>query len=177
MAFLLTNRVGQDIMVTKLFRKSKVNKVIFIDFGIICIGKFKRSFPKNIEKVRFEVRKRTKTSKPMYDEWYHFQTADRLLGNWYFVWLTEDIFYDESFFDIADDKGEPWIYLEPKWKDTVKRILEFYIEESPIHQIAVLLRIQDRSHDISHPVCSLEEYMNDLEAGNIKWNELYFIKG
>lgn len=150
--------------------------MIFIDFGIICIGQSKSSFPQNIKNVRFEVCKRTTDSEPMYNEWYHFHTADKLLGNWYLVWLSRNFFYEQSFFDIAD-KGSPWIYLEPKWKDTVKRILAFYIQASPIHQIAVLLRIQDKSDDISHSVCSLKEYIDALITGNIKWNELYFVKG
>lgn len=148
--------------------------MILIDFGIICIGQSEITYPKGIKNVRFEVEDRQDHSEPMYDEWYHFQTADSLSGKWYFVWLSRNIYLEQSFFDISD-KGDTCIYVESKWKDTVRTILDFYIQESPTHQIAVLLRMQDRSDNISHPVCTLDEFMKYLAAGEVKWNELYFI--
>ena len=148
--------------------------MILIDFGIICIGQEKRRFPKGLKSVRFESHKRTEKSEEMYDDWYNFKTADRLTGMWYFVWLTDDIFLEQSFFDIAP-KGSPWVIAQPEWKDTVERILRFYIERSPQKKIAVLLRIQDRSEDVSHKQCTLCEFMDLLTQGSIRWNELYFI--
>lgn len=150
--------------------------MILIDFGIICLEQSQKSFPEDIQNVRFESYTRTAYSKPMYNEWYHFQDADKLVGVWYFAWLTEDIAFEESFFEI-DDKGCPWIYVESKWKRTVKDLLEFYIQESPIHQIAVILRVQDESNNASHSVCTVNEFMKSLELGNTRWNELYYISG
>ena len=150
--------------------------MIWIDFTVICIGQSEISIPNDIPDVRFDAYRRTTDSEPIYHESYHFQTADNLLGNLYFVWLPEEICYDQSFFDI-DRKGSPWVYVDTKWENTVKSVLQFYLQESPIHQIAVLLRTQDESADISHPICSLEAYMNALTEGNIRWNELYFIEG
>lgn len=131
--------------------------------------------PKDITDVRYETYKRTADSEPIYNESYKFDTADKLLGNLYFVWLPDEIIYDESFFDISQ-KDCPWVCVETKWASTVKRILQFYLQESPTHQIAVLLRVQEESADITHSACSLEEYMNALIEGNIRWNELYFIE-
>ncbi len=150
--------------------------MIYIDFGIICIEQTKKTFPKNVKNLKFEVYRRTEKSDAMYNEWYHFHTADMLTGNWYLVWRKDDI----SHFDIPDDKdctyGPPPVCVEPASKDVVRKLLEFYIEKSPIHRIAVLLRLQDESDDVSHPVCTLDEFMNDLAEGNIRSNELYFIE-
>lgn len=150
--------------------------MIIIDFGIICIGQSEITYPNNIESVEFEVENRRSKSKSMYeyDEWCHFETADSLVGKWYLAWLSKDIFFEQSFFDLSD-KGFSNVCVVPKWKDTVKRILDFYIQESPVHQIAVLLRMQDESNNISHPVCSVKEFMDHLTDGEVKWNELYFI--
>ena len=150
--------------------------MILIDFGVICCGQKKRIFPRGIPKLRFKSSIRKENSGPMYDEWYHFEAADRLTGIWYLVWLTEDLFLEESFFDIAD-KGSPNIYVVPEWEDTVRRVPEFYIDRSPIHRIAVLLRIQDRSENVTHEECTLGEFMEMLKAGNVRWNELYNIVG
>lgn len=149
--------------------------MIWIDFGIICIGQTKPSIPPNINSNDIEIYKRTISSEAQYDEWYNFHTADTLIGYWYIPWLPEEIMYDESFFDISE-KGCPWMNVVPKWEGTVKSILEFYLNESPNHKIAVLLRIQDKSNDTVHSVCKIDEFMNELIEGNIRWNELYFIE-
>ena len=64
-------------------------------------------------------------------------------------------------------------YGAPEW--FCQEILEFYINESPEHKIAVLLRVQDDSNDIVHPLCKLDDFVNYLKEGNIKWNELYYV--
>ena len=152
--------------------------MILIDFGIICREQTKRTFPRgrSAEKVRFQSHIRREDSYPMYDDWYHFEDADKLRGVWYFVWLTKDIILEQSLFDIAD-KSSPYIYVVPEWEDTVRRILEFYLKASPIHRIAVLLRIQDRSQNVTHDECTLDEFMDMLRAGDVRWNELYNIGG
>ena len=76
--------------------------MILIDFGIICREQTKRSFPRSIPKVRFQSHIRRENSEAMYDEFYHFEDADKLTGIWYFAWLTDEIFLEQSFFDIAD---------------------------------------------------------------------------
>lgn len=150
--------------------------MLWIDFGIICIGQTGCALPEHIKNIRFDVFERTAGSEPMYRDGYHFHTADQLVGMWYLAWLPEEIMYDESFFEIAD-AGCPCVYAVPKWVDTVKQVIEFYLQESPVHRIAVLLRVQDESNDISHPNCALDAYMKALTEGKIKWNELYFIQG
>lgn len=150
--------------------------MILIDFGVICREQKRRLIPKNLPKVRFESHIRKETSDAMYDEYYHFEAADKLTGVWYLAWLTDDIFLEQSFFDIAD-KGSPWIYVVPEWERTVKEILAFYLKASPIHKIAVLPRIQDRSENVTHEECTLDEFMDKLRSGDIRWNELYNIGG
>ncbi|WP_295152932.1 hypothetical protein [uncultured Ruminococcus sp.] len=150
--------------------------MILIDLGIICLGQTKRTFPRSIPKVRYRSHVRREDSAPMYDEWYHFEAADRLTGIWYLAWLTDDIFLEQSMFDIAE-KGSPNIYVVPEWEDTVRELLGYYLKESPIHRIAVLLRIQDRSENVTHEECTLDEFMEMLRAGDVRWNELYHIGG
>jgi len=152
--------------------------MIWIDFGIICIGQTTPSIPPmppKIDRMTIDVSKRTIDSDARYNEDYIFHTADTLIGYWYVPWLPEEFRYDESFFDMSE-KGCPWVYVVPKWKDIVRSVLEFYLKESPEHRIAVLLRIEDQSNDIVHSVCKIDEFMNDLTDGNIRWNELYFIE-
>ena len=150
------------------------NFVIWIDFGIICIEQEQSSVPSNMNDFVFESYERTADSEPFYNESYHFHTADKLTGYWYNIWLPDPICYEESFFDIAT-KGVPYIEVVPKWTEYVKDILSFYIDQSPTNKIAVLLRVQDSSNDTVHPDCSLDEFVQELTNGNIKWNEIYFI--
>ena len=148
--------------------------MIWIDFGIICIGQKQTSAPSNMNDIVIEGYERTADSEPFYNDYYHFYTADKLMGCWYNIWLPESICYEESFFDIAT-KGVPYIEVVPKWTEYVKDILSFYIGQSPINKIAVLLRVQDSSNNTVHSDCSLDEFIQRLTVGNIKWNDLYFV--
>lgn len=149
--------------------------MIWIDFGIICIGQEQISVPSNTKNIVVEGYHRTEDSEPFYNENYHFNTADKLLGCWYNIWLPEAICCEESFFDVAA-KGIPYVKVVPKWSKCVENVLSFYISQSPTNKIAVLLRVQDTSNDTVHPDCSLDEFIHALTHGKIKWNELYFIR-
>ena len=118
--------------------------------------------------------KKLANSEPLYNESYHFNTADKLMGCWYNIWFPQPICYEESFFDIAT-KGIPYIEIVPKWTEYVKDILSFYIDQSLTKKIAVLLRVEDFSNDTVHSDCSIDEFIQELTEGNIKWNELYFV--
>ena len=148
--------------------------MIWIDFGIICIGQEQISLHSNMNDIVVEGYRRTADSEPFYDESYHFHTADKLMGYWYNIWLPEPICYEESFFDIAAKCG-PYVEVVQKWAEHVKKLLSFYKDQSPINKIAVLLRVEDFSNDTVHSDCSLDEFIHELTVGNIKWNELYFI--
>ena len=148
--------------------------MIWIDFGVICIGQEKVSMPSDMNDVVIEGYRRIENSKPFYDKSYNFNAADKLLGCWYKIWLSESLCYEESFFDIAS-KGIPCVKVVPKWSNHVKNILSFYLKQSPINKIAVLLRIEDASDDVVHSSCSFNEFVQRLNEGNIKWNELYHV--
>ena len=148
--------------------------MIWIDFGIICIGQERTSAPSNMDDFIIEGYQRTTDLEPFYNDSYHFYTADKLKGCWYNIWLPDSICYKESFFDIAA-KGIPYVEVVPKWTKYVKNFLSFYIDQSPFNKIAVLLRVQDSSNDTVHSECSLDEFIQELTVGNIKWNELYFV--
>lgn len=148
--------------------------MIWIDFGIICIEQEQISVPSGMNDVVIEGHRRTADSGPFYNEEYHFHTADKLSGCWYNIWLPEPICYDESFFDIAS-KGVPYVEAVPKWLACIKTLLSFYISQSPVNKIAILLRVQDASDDTVHSDYSLDEFVRMLTEGNVKWNELYFV--
>ncbi len=149
--------------------------MLWIDFGIICIGQEEPSVPSDIKDIVVESSRRTAGSEPLYDPSYdNFPTADGLTGCWHRVWLPNPVCYEESFFDISP-KDIPWVSVAPKRADAVRRILSFYLNESPVHRIAVLLRVQDTSGDVVHPDCRLDDFIHLLTAGEARWNELYFV--
>ncbi len=148
--------------------------LIWIDFGIICIGQQNTSTPPHAKDFFIEGCQRTINSKAFYDEYYHFHTADTLLGCWYNVWFPESICYSESLFDISR-KDIPYVKVLPQWEKDVRHFLSFYTKESPVHEIAVLLRIQDFSDDVVHPFCNLDDFMQALKNGTVRWNELYYV--
>ena len=149
--------------------------MIWIDFGIICIGQEKKSVPPNTDNLVIEEYQRTANAEQFYNENYSFHTADKQVGVWYNIWLSELSCYDESLFDISSEQI-PNVCVVPKYEALVKQLLEFYLDESPEHNIAVLLRVEDKSNDTVHSLCTLDDFIQALKAGTIKWNELYFIR-
>lgn len=149
--------------------------MIIADFGVICIGQTECTYPDKTDDIRFEAYQRWTDNKAMYESSYNFQSADSLVGYWYFVWPKEELFYEKPFFDIAQ-KGRPYVALAQEWVETVRKVMEFFIEQSPEKRIAVLIREQDNSNDVVHSAIKINEFMENLIAGNIKWNELYFIE-
>ncbi len=143
--------------------------MIWIDFGVICIGQTEKAFPHELEDLQFDACNRSDNSESIYGEHYDFRSADALSGYWYNIWLPETLCYNDSFFDISH-RNVPWVKVVPKWENTVKRILEFYIKESPEHRIAVLLRIEDKSENCVHLPCCIDYFMNALRCGCVRWN-------
>ena len=149
--------------------------MIIADFGVICIGQTECIYPNGIDDICFESYQRVAGSEPMYNDYYNFHTADALTGYWYFIWPKDEIFYEKPFFDIGK-KGRPSVVVIQEWVKTVRKVLEFYIEQSPEKVIAVLIREQDKSNDVVHTTMAIDEFMKNLTLGNIKWNELYFVE-
>lgn len=150
--------------------------MIWIDFGIICIGQEQISQPPDWKDIVVEGYRRMADSAPFYNESYHFAAADALTGCWYQIWLPDPRCYEDSFFDIAD-RGVPYVQTVPGWTASVEKILRFYLAQSPVHRIAVLLRVQDRSDNVVHPLCSLDVFLQRLHDGEIRWNEVYHVHG
>jgi len=148
--------------------------MIWIDFDVICIGQEQISIPADMNDIVIEGHQRTADSEPFYDRSYNFDTADRLSGCWYQIWVPEPLCYEESFFDISSG-GVPCVEVVPKWSHHAEKVLSFYLKQSPAGRIAVLLRIQDTSDDIVHSPCSLEEFVRMLHEGSVRWNELYYV--
>lgn len=148
--------------------------MIWIDFGIICIGQKKPSLPPDIGNLVIEARQREDNAEPFYNENYNFHTADKQVGFWYNIWLPEPICFNESLFDISPHHI-PCVSVVPKYEEIVKQLLEFYLNESLEHKIAILLRVEDKSNDIMHPSCRLDDFIKALKEGTVKWNELYFV--
>lgn len=149
--------------------------MIIADFGIICIGQTKCTYPEGIEDIQFETYKRKANSKAMYNKWYNFHTADTLIGYWYFVWPKDEDLYEKPFFDLGP-KGCPWVIVVQEWAETIRKVLEFYLKQSPENKVAVLIREQDKSNDIIHSAIKFNDFIEKLIAGDIRWNELYFIE-
>ncbi len=150
---------------------------ILVDFGIISIGQTEKTYPELKDKLRFQAYKRNlgKTkSKPFYwdTEFYPFSTAYDLKGVWYLPWFPYEVNLIEYFFEM---KEGPYLRVNPKYESLVRKLLRFYLDESPEKKVAVLLCIQEKSKDLVHEPMKLKAFMDDLKEGKIRWNELYFI--
>lgn len=151
---------------------------VLADFGIICIGQEEKTYP-DLKDLKFQAFRRNlgKTrSKPFYydKDYYGFRSAYDLKGIWYLPMFDYKLNLMEYFFEM---KEGPDLRVNPKYEDTVRKLLSFYLEKSPEKKIAVLLCIQEKAGDVTHEPVKLKEFMSLLKAGSVRWNELYIITG
>lgn len=148
--------------------------MIIADLNIICINqKKKRAF---IDKARLtcEAHNRNRSMSPVYAT-DNFGVADGLKGWWYTYLPSKAYFFDSPFFDLNLRDNDNAVELNPQWNDLLCTLLSFFIKESPCGTIGFLIRLQDKSDNMVHGKYCLEEFMQELRLGNIRYNELYFI--
>jgi hypothetical protein len=62
-----------------------------------------------------------------------------------------------------------------KHLDEIRRIITFYIAQSPINCVTVLFRLQDKEYETIVGVIELNDFFQKLSSGNILYNVAYVI--
>lgn len=151
--------------------------MVLADLNIICVGQSQQKFPTKYNK--FSIRAFNRNRKKLQPVYLYdsFPVAHSLCGWWYQIhpkgWRE---FLENPFFEF-NSYNSAFVGLRSQWIDDIQELLSFYIEQSPIREIAVVIRLESTVSEYVHMSCSIRSYINDLIKGNVAYNHLYFISG
>lgn len=151
-----------------------MNGLMLADLNIICINQQHASLFPNCGNLDIEKYDRNTSGDPVY--WSDdFNTAHRLRGWWYTIYPKGNLFLERPFFDLCNDLECDLVRLYPEWQTVMSNILVYYIEKSPLRKVGVLIRAQDVTEDTVAGEFRLDEFLQMLIHGEVKYNTLYFL--
>ncbi len=156
------------------------------DLNIFVLGQEKPSIFPFSSSITYDL------DTPKYDTW---QFIYELKGTWYYLGREEDGLYTampfcDSNFEISENelpiphwiKSEEVSYhltplkIREEYVKEFKKIVEFFINESPHKMIMLFARYQGGNQEIIQGVISLGEFYELLNSGAILFNICYVIK-
>ena len=147
--------------------------MVATDFLVVCIGQ-KIVSKINIDGVKLEAYKNNVRSRLF--EWDVFQS---LTGIMYDIMPVERITqnYDVEFFCVDLDNRTRDGYVTPltDFEKHIK-IIEYYIEKSPIKSVAILFRYQSRELGKISVINGKYNFYSKLKQNKIQFNKVYIVK-
>lgn len=129
---------------------------------------------------------------PKYETWQYIY---QLKGIWYYLGMTEDNLFNampfcDSNFKVKEEEtpipywveNEDTIYhltplfIKKPYLEEFKRILTFFVMESPEKMVLLLARYQGGNQEIVQGVLSLNQFFKLLECEKILFNVCYIIR-
>ena len=123
--------------------------------------------------------------------WYDFLPKDFKFGEEWGCSRVGDILYDEEkmkirlpkFYAGEDDYADIFEYIEflpefgikQKYRKGLKKVIRYFIDQSPVNMIIFLLRFQGDDKDIIQGVFPKEEFFKMLDNKQVKFNHCYVI--
>lgn len=147
---------------------------VISDINIICINeKTKREYVNDFINVESK-----KASYCYYsNEW---EILSAINGNWYQITpkLRKLGIYSKEFFDINTNRNKFYVVLDEDGIsiDFIKKMLFFYLNNSPINKIVFLIRLDYQKKQKIKGVMKLNEFLNKISNNQILFDTAYIIE-
>ena len=157
--------------------------MVVADLNIICCGQ-KEACPivKGVlmDEIGTDVYDRTSANKQR--RYRYFKRANQEHGVWYDIYPQGNAFLENSFFDLEYGKEEYrrkalLVTLNPYWELSIIKLINFFIDRSPIHKIAIMIYLGNEREDAVTEKLSCNEYIDRLRKGEIHFNKTYYVTG
>lgn len=143
--------------------------MVVSDFNVICLG---QSVPRII--TYGEIGVDVIAAKDGYG--CHWTALNNSNGTWYQFYPLEREKtgqYNDEFFDLTIINRNYMAVPYDNHLAALKKTVDGYLSSSPVHEILVLIRLDERgeSNDISE--ITAENFMSCLSAGALRFNKIY----
>lgn len=154
--------------------------MIISDFNLLCLGSSKIE-SLNLDEINYEVFKNySKTDNAYGNNWL---VMNAFKGMWYSFYPKAREFgdYNNEFFDLearmtpCSKKEEYFLICEERFKTEILKLINYFMEVSPIQRICILFRIENKE---TSKICCYKEknFIKNLCSGKLKFNTIYFIE-
>ena len=102
-----------------------------------------------------------------------------LRGIWYLFYPQNEQLYTNGFCDFGESNqfGKNTIHVRECWVETIAKIVEFHVMNSPHQLVGLMFRLDTTDKEIVHSPRCLSDFLADLKADRLQFNELYFVDG
>lgn len=153
--------------------------MIISDFNLLCLGSAKIE-NLNLDEINYKVFKNYSRTDNAYGN--NWQVMNAFKGMWYSFYpkARELGDYNNEFFDLEtrmnpySRKEEYFLICEERFKTGILKLINYFIESSPIQRICILFRIENKE---TSKICCYKErnFIKNLCLGKLKFNTIYFI--
>ena len=148
--------------------------MVISDLNIICLEQIKPHIF-NENSVSIDIVDRTEGA--YNPEWQYLKDLN---GVWYSVYPRNRLglrTYNDEFFDLGS-RLETTFYIDinEKYKDTLISIFEFYVSESPVHEVDIMIWL-DGDEKMPRICCSFDRFIELLVNGKLLFGVLYHVCG
>lgn len=144
------------------------------DLNIISLGQKKKASCQTPH-VGTDVLKTSRVACLYGDKWSVLSTFKGYLYYLYPVNNKGEYDYSHGFFSLKSENNKKHIILSDLNADELEKIIDFYIQQSPIKKICLLARLDWSKNNVIKGTLSKSSFMKDLKNGKILFNTLYII--
>lgn len=148
--------------------------MVISDFVIISPHQFFARVPKETDVFVEATNRNFIYQKTIYKDGF-FITQHFLRGIWYTVYPSKDKIYTDSFFDLDIDCGVYNVILRNSWRNTIMKVIDYFIDKEPRHSIFVLFRLGYPKCEIFHNCMSKYEFCSKMLEGKLHFDEIYYV--
>lgn len=108
----------------------------------------------------------------------HWKVLQKSKGVWYqFSPLERETTrqYNDEFFDLTVCNTDFQVVVLEKYHDTLKEIVDDYLTLSPIHEILVLIRLDEKGESNNNVMMKYTDFVINLDAGKLLFNKIYHV--
>ena len=148
--------------------------MVIADFYIMCLSQTKRNIIQD-SSVLVTSRSIPVKIKPILVNEYVF--AQNLSGVWYSFEPQERETgdYSAEWFDLEIKNNQYFLVVNEKYKDKILKIINQYIDLSPVKHVGVLFRLQGRQKEKVKGIIQKKQFVEMLLQNKIRYNCLYIV--
>lgn len=148
--------------------------MVVADFNIFCLNqKKKKIFTDTL--INIDSVEGKNISKFYGEKWTVLSAFNGYAYSIYPTNENKEYEYTKGFFDLKIKNGLKYVLLENLDKKRISKIIEFYLQQSPIKKICILIRLDWQNDNKIIGTINKDVFLLNLEREHILFNTAYII--
>ena len=148
--------------------------MVVADFNIFCLNQKKKKIFMDAH-ISIDSFKSKNISKFYGEKWAILSAFNGYAYNIYPTNKNREYEYTKGFFDLSIENGSKYVLLGNLDKKRLSEMIEFYIQQSPIKKICILIRLDCENDNKIIGTVYKDDFLLNLEKKQILFNTVYII--